>query len=199
MSEIIVKPSSILFLGLFCVTHHWNTAAGFLLFVVFGLILFCFVFLFFCFFHILVHMSHHIILYVCFSARNIRISFFVAWQFSSHLMAKILETISKITFIFKHFHHFFTHFLRNYPNVPTRCMAYFKTTLATPFRTFTLSEKLHVALPIIAAFLKRGTFNHLFATRMCFLSTKLYWPSAWCPWRFLSPSWQRLNLSVITL
>ena len=41
-------------------------------------------------------------------------------------------------------------------------------------RTFTLSEKLHVALPIIAAFLKRGKFNHLFATRMCFLSTKLY-------------------------
>ena len=40
MSEIIVKPSSILFLGLFCVTHHWNTAAGFLLFVVFGQILF---------------------------------------------------------------------------------------------------------------------------------------------------------------
>ena len=40
MSEIIVKPSSILFLGLFCVTHHWNTPAGFLLFVVFGLILF---------------------------------------------------------------------------------------------------------------------------------------------------------------
>ena len=40
MSEIIVKPSSILFPGLFSVTHHWNTAAGFLLFVVFGLILF---------------------------------------------------------------------------------------------------------------------------------------------------------------
>ena len=44
MSEIIIKPSGILFLGLFCVTYHWNTLAGFLLFVAFGLILFYYFF-----------------------------------------------------------------------------------------------------------------------------------------------------------